>query len=205
MTVLLGVSMGAHAVRMAQPRNGTANARVSSTRLLEAPQQLFFHNQVIDTVDDHVEYLAAESISALAAESEPSMTTGVAYRDAHQADTLHRALENQHLQNYRLVPEVEAVTGGEKGPEPFVDCDGAEIVDRHEQAAGDIGEAGDAGPGDETIQRPIGLIGDLGDGLLASVSGTQVGDDVGVAEVDPDDALTFCLEASLGGGTHPRC
>ncbi|WP_186628710.1 Hsp70 family protein [Rhodococcus sp. BP22] len=109
MTVLLGVSMGAHAVRMAQPRNGTANARVSSTRLLEAPQQLFFHNQVIDTVDDHVEYLAAESISALAAESEPSMTTGVAYRDAHQADTLHRALENQHLQNYRLVPEVEAV------------------------------------------------------------------------------------------------
>ncbi|QCB52591.1 hypothetical protein E5720_07265 [Rhodococcus sp. PAMC28707] len=109
MTVLLGVSMGAHAVRMAQPRNGTANAHVSSTRLLEAPQQLFFHNQVIDTVDDHVEYLAAESISALAAESEPSMTTGVAYRDAHQADTLHRALENQHLQNYRLVPEVEAV------------------------------------------------------------------------------------------------
>ncbi|MCZ4076912.1 Hsp70 family protein [Rhodococcus sp. H36-A4] len=109
MTVLLGVSMGAHAVRMAQPRNETANARVSSTRLLEAPQQLFFHNQVIDTIDDHVEYLAAESISALAAESEPSMTTGVAYRDAHQADTLHRALENQHLQNYRLVPEVEAV------------------------------------------------------------------------------------------------
>ena len=109
MTVLLGVSMGAHAVRMAQPRNETATARVSSTRLLEAPQQLFFHNQVIDTIDDHVEYLAAESISALAAESEPSMTTGVAYRDAHQADTLHRALENQHLQNYRLVPEVEAV------------------------------------------------------------------------------------------------
>lgn len=109
MTVLLGVSMGAHSVRMAQPRNETATARVSSTRLLEAPQQLFFHNQVIDTIDDHVEYLAAESISALAAESEPSMTTGVAYRDAHQADTLHRALENQHLQNYRLVPEVEAV------------------------------------------------------------------------------------------------
>lgn len=106
MTVLLGVSMGAHAVRMALPRNGTA---VLPPRVLEAPQQLFFRNQVIDTVDDDVEYLAAESISAVAAESEPSMSTGVAYRDEHQADTLVRALDNQHLHNYRLVHEVEAV------------------------------------------------------------------------------------------------
>ncbi|KZF08742.1 MAG: Hsp70 family protein [Rhodococcus sp. (in: high G+C Gram-positive bacteria)] len=110
MTVLLGVSMGAHAVRMALPRNGTAVASLmSSARVLEAPQQLFFRNQVIDTVDDDVEYLAAESISAVAAETERQMATGVAYRDAHQADTLHRALEHQHLQNYRLVNEVEAV------------------------------------------------------------------------------------------------
>ncbi len=106
MTVLLGVSMGAHAVRMALPRNGAA---VPHARPPEAPQQLFFNNQVIDTVDDDVEYLAAESISALAAESEPSMATGVAYRDAHQADTLHRALANQNLRNYCLVHEVEAV------------------------------------------------------------------------------------------------
>ncbi|WP_037157653.1 Hsp70 family protein [Rhodococcoides fascians] len=106
MTVLLGVSMGAHAVRMALPRNGTA---LLPPRVLEAPQQLFFRNQVIDTVDDDVEYLAAESISAVAAESEPSMSTGVAYRDEHQADTLVRALDNQHLHNYRLVHEVEAV------------------------------------------------------------------------------------------------
>ena len=110
MTVLLGVSMGAHAVRMALPRNGTAFAPVmASARVLEAPQQLFFRNQVIDTVDDDVEYLAAESISAVAAESERQMATGVAYRDAHQADTLQRALEHQHLQNYHLVHEVEAV------------------------------------------------------------------------------------------------
>nr|WP_296773672.1 Hsp70 family protein [Rhodococcus sp. (in: high G+C Gram-positive bacteria)] len=110
MTVLLGVSMGAHAVRMALPRNAAPVAPVvSSSRVLEAPQQLFFRNQVIDTVDDDVEYLAAESISALAAESEPHMATGVAYRDAHQADTLHRALEHQHLHNYHLVHEVEAV------------------------------------------------------------------------------------------------
>ncbi|WP_037184606.1 Hsp70 family protein [Rhodococcoides fascians] len=106
MTVLLGVSMGAHAVRMALPRNGTA---LLPPRVLVAPQQLFFRNQVIDTVDDDVEYLAAESISAVAAESEPSMSTGVAYRDEHQADTLVRALDNQHLHNYRLVHEVEAV------------------------------------------------------------------------------------------------
>ncbi len=110
MTVLLGVSMGAHAVRMALPRNEVAAAPPRpSSRRLGVPQQLFFKNQVIDTVDDDVEYLAAESISALAAESEPSMTTGVAYRDAHQADTLHRALEHQHLHNYHLVHEVEAV------------------------------------------------------------------------------------------------
>lgn len=110
MTVLLGVSMGAHAVRMALPRNAApVTASMSSSRVLEAPQQLFFRNQVIDTVDDDVEFLAAESISALAAESEPLMATGVAYRDAHQADTLHRALEHQHLQNYHLVHEVEAV------------------------------------------------------------------------------------------------
>lgn len=107
MTVLLGVSMGAHAVRMALPRGGAAVA----TRVVpsDPPQPLFFKNQVIDTVDDEVEYLAAESISAVAAESEPYLSTGVAYRDARQADTLHRALENQHLQNYSLIHEVEAV------------------------------------------------------------------------------------------------
>ncbi|MGA9874175.1 MAG: Hsp70 family protein [Rhodococcus sp. (in: high G+C Gram-positive bacteria)] len=109
MTVLLGVSMGAHAVRLALPRGGTAVAPHMPARLLEAPQQLFFKNRVIDTVDGDVEYLAAESISEMAAESEPSMATGVAYRDAHQANTLHRALEHQHLQNYHLVHEVEAV------------------------------------------------------------------------------------------------
>ncbi|SNT31149.1 Hsp70 family protein [Rhodococcoides kyotonense] len=106
MTVLLGVSMGAHAVRMALPRNGAVASRVVPS---DPPQPLFFKNQVIDTVDDEVEYLAAESISAVAAESEPSLSTGVAYRDARQADTLHRALKNQHLQNYYLVHEVEAV------------------------------------------------------------------------------------------------
>ena len=105
MTVLLGVSMGAHAVRMALPRNAAAIAAKTPS----APRQLFFKNQVIDTVDENVEYLAAESISALAAESEPSMATGVAYRDANQADALHRALGNQHLHNYHLVHEVEAV------------------------------------------------------------------------------------------------
>ncbi|MGK2886458.1 MAG: Hsp70 family protein, partial [Rhodococcus sp. (in: high G+C Gram-positive bacteria)] len=105
MTVLLGVSMGAHAVRMALPRNAAAIAAKTPS----APRQLFFENQVIDTVDEDVEYLAAESISALAAESEPSMATGVAYRDANQADALHRALGNQHLHNYHLVHEVEAV------------------------------------------------------------------------------------------------
>lgn len=109
MTVLLGVSMGAHAVRMALPRNGAAAAPSRQTSRRTGPQQLFFKNQVIDTVDDDVEYLAAESIGAVAAESEPSMATGVAYRDAHQADTLHRALEHRHLNNYHLVHEVEAV------------------------------------------------------------------------------------------------
>ena len=110
MTVLLGVSMGTRAVRTAKPRTEQSGASAAdpSGLLTDIERPLFFRNEVIDSVGGDLPHLAAESIGA-AAESEPELSTGVAYRDPRQADALHEALAGAHLHNYHLVHEVEAV------------------------------------------------------------------------------------------------
>lgn len=110
MTVLLGVSMGTRAVRTAQPRAEQFGAPASdpSGLVSDIDRPLFFRNELIDSVGGDLPHLAAESIGA-AAETEPELATGVAYRDPRQADALHAALTGAHLHNYHLVHEVEAV------------------------------------------------------------------------------------------------
>ncbi|MDV8023458.1 Hsp70 family protein [Rhodococcus sp. IEGM 1330] len=110
MTVLLGVSMGTRAVRTAQPRAEQFGVPVadSSGLVTDIDRPLFFRNELIDSVGGDLPHLAAESIGA-AAETEPELATGVAYRDPRQADALHAALTGAHLHNYHLVHEVEAV------------------------------------------------------------------------------------------------
>ncbi|MFI8565664.1 Hsp70 family protein [Rhodococcus sp. NPDC078407] len=110
MTVLLGVSMGTRAVRTAQPRaeQFLAPAADASGLVTDIERPLFFRNELIDSVGGDLPHLAAESIGAVV-ETEPELSTGVAYRDPRQADALHAALAGAHLQNYHLVPEVEAV------------------------------------------------------------------------------------------------
>ncbi|CCQ13479.1 putative uncharacterized protein [Rhodococcus sp. AW25M09] len=109
-TVLLGVSMGTRAVRTAQPRaeQFSVPAAERSGLVTDIERPLFFRNELIDSADGDLPHLAVESIGA-AAESEPEISTGVAYRDPRQADALHAALAGAHLHNYRLVHEVEAV------------------------------------------------------------------------------------------------
>ncbi|OZD01825.1 hypothetical protein CH275_18705 [Rhodococcus sp. 06-235-1A] len=110
MTVLLGVSMGTRAVRTAQPRAEQFTVPVAdqSGLVSDIERPLFFRNELIDSVGGDLPHLAAESIGA-AAETEPELATGVAYRDPRQADALHAALAGAHLHNYHLVHEVEAV------------------------------------------------------------------------------------------------
>ncbi|WP_415975842.1 Hsp70 family protein [Rhodococcus sp. 077-4] len=110
MTVLLGVSMGTRAVRTAQPRPEQFDtpAADSSGLVTDIERPLFFRNEVIDGVGGDLPHLAAESIRA-AAESEPELSAGVAYRDLRQADALRAALAGAHLNNFHLVHEVEAV------------------------------------------------------------------------------------------------
>ena len=110
MTVLLGVSMGTRAVRPAQPRADQFGESVAdpSGLVTDIDRPLFFRNELIDSVGGDLPHLAAESIGA-AAETEPELSTGVAYRDPRQVDALHAALTGAHLRNYHLVHEVEAV------------------------------------------------------------------------------------------------
>jgi hypothetical protein len=109
-TVLLGVSMGTRAVRTAQPRADQfgASGDTSSALVADVERPLFFRNELIDSATGDLPHLAAESIGA-AAEVEPELSTGIAYRDPRQADALRAAFAGAHLNNYHLVPEVEAV------------------------------------------------------------------------------------------------
>ncbi|MGV8873812.1 MAG: Hsp70 family protein [Rhodococcus sp. (in: high G+C Gram-positive bacteria)] len=97
-------------MRTAQPRAEQFSAPVAdaSGLVTDIERPLFFRNELIDSVGGDLPHLAAESIGA-AAETEPELATGVAYRDPRQADALHAALAGAHLHNYHLVHEVEAV------------------------------------------------------------------------------------------------
>ncbi len=100
MTEVLGVSVGASAVRMARP-----DARPHNSGRLD------FHHDTVDAYWDRAEELAAESIGVVlsqSGDSGPVQATGVAYRDQQQFGEIQQAMASQRLYNYRLVPEARA-------------------------------------------------------------------------------------------------
>lgn len=100
MTEVLGVSVGASAVRMARP-----DVRPQDSGRLD------FHHDTVDAYWDRAEELAAESIGVVLSQpgdGGPVQATGVAYRDQQQFGEIQQAMASQRLYNYRLVPEARA-------------------------------------------------------------------------------------------------
>ncbi|MGW4773823.1 Hsp70 family protein [Nocardia sp. NPDC004278] len=99
MSSVLGVSVGAGAVRMARPHTGNPHGPV-------APHS--FDLQTIPVVEHQVEELAAEAIG-VTLESMPGIAaTAIAYRSEQHARALRAAMARQQLTNYELVPEIVA-------------------------------------------------------------------------------------------------
>ncbi len=102
MAEVLGVSVGASAVRTARP-----DLRLHTS----GEPSLDFRNSAVDTHWDRAERIAAETIGVVLAQSHddrPVEATGVAYRDQQQFGDLQQAMYEQSLYNYRLVPEARA-------------------------------------------------------------------------------------------------
>ncbi|CCQ13491.1 putative uncharacterized protein [Rhodococcus sp. AW25M09] len=100
MTEVLGVSVGASAVRMARPDVRPQNSG-----------RMGFHHDTVDAYWERAEDLAAESIGVVLSQpgdGGPVQATGVAYRDQQQFGEIQQAMASQRLYNYRLVPEARA-------------------------------------------------------------------------------------------------
>ena len=104
MSSVLGVSVGASAVRLARPDSVTRED--SGHRMLPD-----FRAQVVAAGRELPEDLAAESIGVVLAggfDNREVHATGVAYRDEAQAGAVQAAMARQQLGNYQLVPEASA-------------------------------------------------------------------------------------------------
>ncbi|WP_060653419.1 Hsp70 family protein [Rhodococcus pyridinivorans] len=98
MTTVLGVSVGASAVRFARRDTGSLDSPVFGSRSMPA-------------LLDRPAELAAESIETMLAETdeiEQVRAIGVAYQNETQADFVQGAMSRLDIDNFRLVPEVTA-------------------------------------------------------------------------------------------------
>ncbi|REE72992.1 Hsp70 protein [Rhodococcus wratislaviensis] len=114
MSSVLGVSVGASAVRLARP--DSVNRDDAGSRLVPD-----FRAQVVAAGRDLPEELAAESIGVVLAGAPDAgqvHATGVAYRDEAQAGAVQAAMARQQLANYQLVTEAAAAL-------KFLDVSGA--------------------------------------------------------------------------------
>ncbi|MFI7001421.1 Hsp70 family protein [Nocardia sp. NPDC050175] len=99
MSSVLGVSVGAGAVRMARPHTANPHGHVEAHS---------FDLQTIPVAEQTVEELAAEAIG-VTLETTPGITaTAIAYRSEQHARAVRAAMARQQLTNYELVPEVVA-------------------------------------------------------------------------------------------------
>lgn len=96
MNSILGVSVGAGAVRMARPAFDSAVQADGPFQFRSVP--------VGDAVPEEV---AADAIVGVV-EGDAPHSIGVAYRDERQAAGLQRALARRRITNYRLIPEYAA-------------------------------------------------------------------------------------------------
>ncbi|MGW0042259.1 Hsp70 family protein [Rhodococcus sp. NPDC003348] len=114
MSAVLGVSVGASAVRMAT-RSGFDNP---------PGMPAGFDQQAVEVVSGPVEDVAAQSIGVLLEHQWHGNleATAVAYGSVVEADAMHDAMARQRLHNYHLVPESAAVVTllesvGQLGPD----------------------------------------------------------------------------------------
>lgn len=98
MSVVLGVSVGASAVRMAQPTG------LDATTPAARPG---FERQALAVRYVGAEDLAAQSVGVML-ERDNHSATAVTYGSTEQAAAVHEAMARQRLYNYRLVPETSA-------------------------------------------------------------------------------------------------
>ncbi|MEV0295802.1 Hsp70 family protein [Nocardia sp. NPDC050710] len=99
MSSVLGVSVGAGAVRMARPHAGTPHGQV-------APHA--FELQTIPVTEHRAEELAAEAVGVTIESARDIAATAIAYRSEQQARAVRAAMARQQLTNYELVPEIFA-------------------------------------------------------------------------------------------------
>ncbi|WP_069163065.1 Hsp70 family protein [Nocardia altamirensis] len=99
MSSVLGVSVGAGAVRMARPHTGNPHGHVE-------PHS--FDLQTIPVSGQSVEELAAEAIGVTLETTPGIAATAIAYRSEQHARAIRAAMARQQLTNYELVPEVGA-------------------------------------------------------------------------------------------------
>ncbi|MDI9976097.1 Hsp70 family protein [Rhodococcus sp. IEGM 1307] len=130
MSSVLGVSVGASAVRLARP--DSVNRDDAGSR--HVPD---FRAQVVAAGRDLPEELAAESIGVVLAGAPDAgqvRATGVAYRDEAQAGAVQAAMARQQLANYQLVTEASAAL-------KFLDVSGA-LGDNATLVFYDLGSSG---------------------------------------------------------------
>ncbi|MGV9863682.1 Hsp70 family protein [Rhodococcus koreensis] len=130
MSSVLGVSVGASAVRLARP--DSVNRDDAASR--HVPD---FRAQVVAAGRDLPEELAAESIGVVLAGAPDAgqvHATGVAYRDEAQAGAVQAAMARQQLANYQLVTEASAAL-------KFLDVSGA-LGDHATLVFYDLGSSG---------------------------------------------------------------
>ncbi|NIL91800.1 Chaperone protein HscA [Rhodococcus fascians] len=169
MTEVLGVSVGASAVRMARP-----DLRPQDSGRLD------FHHDTVDAYWDRAEELAAESIGVVLSQpgnGGPVQATGVAYRDQQQFGEIQQAMAGQRLYNYRLVPEARAAL-------QYLEASG-ELGHFGTIALYDLGSSGltisviDRGTGQVLLaERTIDISGDDFDRLIADNQLAKQGVDI---------------------------
>ncbi|MGV9615949.1 Hsp70 family protein [Nocardia xishanensis] len=98
MSSVLGVSVGAGAVRMARPHTGNPPGHVTPDA---------FELQTIPVTEHRAEELTAEAVGVTLATHQIG-ATAIAYRSEQQARGVRAAMARQQVTNYELVPEIFA-------------------------------------------------------------------------------------------------
>ncbi|WP_280382103.1 Hsp70 family protein [Nocardia wallacei] len=99
MSSVLGVSVGAGAIRVARPHAGNSAEHFAPDR---------FDLKATQVGEQRLEEVAAEAVATTLAAAPDIAATAVAYRSEQQARTVRGALARRQLTNYELVPEVVA-------------------------------------------------------------------------------------------------
>ncbi|WP_330184374.1 Hsp70 family protein [Nocardia sp. NBC_01503] len=104
MSSVLGVSVGAGAVRVARPHAGNSAERGT----VQSHAAESFDVQAVPVGERRVEELAADAIGAVLAADPQITATAIAYRDEQHARAIRAELARRQFTNYELVPDVIA-------------------------------------------------------------------------------------------------